>query len=130
MSDNDTTKLNLENIWPQERDFITRPDRLKYVRRLKNAETCVFCASGSAETFSLENLVVYKTEFSQILLNKFPYNTGHLIATPLEHTGSMFELSTESYRDLMDVVKFAGEVLIKAYGVQGRHQLFSSDCRN
>ena len=111
--------VNLEDIWPQERDFITRPDRLKYVRRLKNDETCVFCASGAAKQFTKDNLLVFKTEFSQILLNKFPYNTGHLIATPLEHTGSMFELSKEQYHDLMEMVKFAGEVLIKAYGVQG-----------
>jgi len=112
-------KVSLTDIWPQERDFITRPDRLKYVRRLKNDETCVFCKSGEAKVFSTDNLVVYKTEFTQILLNKFPYNTGHLIAAPLEHTGSMFELSDEKYHDLMRVVKFAGEILVKAYGVQG-----------
>ena len=115
----ETSKVDLNDIWPQERDFITRPDRLKYVRRLKNEEKCVFCASAEAKNFSVENLLVFKTKFSQILLNKFPYNTGHLIVAPLEHTGSMFELSSEAYHDLMKMVKFAGEVLIKAYGVQG-----------
>lgn len=116
---NEVDKIKTTEIWPQERDFISRPDRLKYVRRLKNDEACVFCTSGKATEFSTENLVVFKTPFSQLLLNKYPYNTGHLIATPLEHTGSMFEISQESYSDLMNMVKFAGEVLVKAYGVQG-----------
>lgn len=112
--------ISLEDIWPQERDFITRPDRLKYVRRLKSNETaCVFCESAKAQEFSIENLLVFKTKWSQVLLNKFPYNTGHLIAAPLVHGGSMFDLNQEQYTDLMGTVKFAGEVLVEAYGVQG-----------
>lgn len=111
--------IRTDEIWPQERDFITRPDRLKYVRRLKNEDLCVFCRSAEAQDFSVENLLVFKTEHSQLLLNKFPYNTGHLIAAPLEHGGSMFDLRGEVYIDLMKLVKFAGEVLTKAYEVQG-----------
>lgn len=120
MSD-EKSSLNVTDIWPQERDFITRPDRLKYVRRLKNEEVCVFCKSGEAKEadFSIENLMVHKTAHSQILLNKYPYNTGHLIVAPLSHGGSMFELDEIVYTDLMRAVRFAGEVLTKAYGVEG-----------
>lgn len=114
-------KVKTSEIWPQERDFITRPDRLKYVRRLKNEDVCVFCTSGEKKEseFSAENLVVYKSTHSQILLNKYPYNTGHLIVAPIDHGGSMFELSDEVYQDLMITVRFAGEVLMEAYKVQG-----------
>lgn len=114
-------KVNTSDIWPQERDFITRPDRLKYVRRLKNEDVCVFCKSGEVDEsqFSTENLMVYKTKHSQMLLNKYPYNTGHVIVAPIAHGGSMFDLSEEVYIDLMKTVRFAGEVLTKAYGVQG-----------
>lgn len=112
-------KISLTEIWPQERDFIFRPDRLKYVRRLKNEDNCVFCVSGQSKTPSDANLVVYKSKHSQILLNKYPYNTGHLIVAPLEHGGSMFDLSDEVYADLMMVIKKAGLVLKSAYNVQG-----------
>jgi ATP adenylyltransferase len=120
MSDGDV-KVDVTEIWPQERDFITRPDRLKYVRRLKNEEICVFCKSGKVkeEDYSPENLVVYKTKHSQVLLNKYPYNTGHLIVAPIAHGGSMFDLSEESYHDLMKTVRYAGEVLQKAYTIKG-----------
>ncbi len=117
----DDIKVTTSDIWPQERDFITRPDRLKYVRRLKNEDVCVFCKSGEADIseFSIDNLMVYKTEHSQMLLNKYPYNTGHVIVAPIAHGGSMFDLSEEVYIDLMKTVRFAGEVLTEAYGVQG-----------
>ncbi len=118
---NTDIKINTSEIWPQERDFIIRPDRLKYARRLKNQDFCVFCKSSEAlETdFSLDNLMVYKTKHSQILLNKYPYNTGHVIVAPLKHGGSMFELLEEVYIDLMKTIRFAGEVLIKTYDVKG-----------
>ena len=113
--------VSTEDIWPQERDFITRPDRLKYVRRLKNDEACVFCKSGEAEKdqFSIENLMVFKTEHTQVLLNKYPYNTGHLIVAPIAHDGSMFDLDDTVYMDLMKTVRLAGQILKGAYKVQG-----------
>ncbi len=116
-----TERIDLSDIWPQERDFITRPDRMKYARRLKNEDVCVFCKSGQAKEaeFSMDNLVVWKNSFSQILLNKYPYNTGHLIVAPLKHGGSMFELSEEAYLDLMKTLRFAGEVVTETYKVQG-----------
>ncbi len=120
MSD-DEKSVSVKDIWPQERDFITRPDRLKYVRRLKNEEECVFCKSGANDEkdFSFENLMIYKTEHSQILLNKYPYNTGHLIVAPIKHGGSMFDLSEDSYLDLMKTVRLAGSILKEAYTIKG-----------
>lgn len=114
-------KVNLKDIWPQERDYIIRTDRLKYVRRLKNEERCVFCKTSEedVETYTEGNLSLFKTEHSQIILNKYPYNTGHLIVAPRRHTDSLFDLSTEEYADLMKLVRFAGDVVCKVYPAQG-----------
>lgn len=114
----DDKKVNLKDIWPQERDFIFRPDRLKYVRRLKNDPNCVFCESGKSEP-SFENLLLYKTKYSQIVLNKYPYNNGHLIVCPLKHGGSMFDQTDEEYEDLMRLVKFAASLVKSVYPAQG-----------
>lgn len=120
MKDNkENGKVSLDNIWPQERDFIFRPDRLKYVRRLKNDENCVFCSVVKASKPALENLCIFKSEKVQILLNKYPYNTGHLLVIPNKHIGSMFDLSEDEYLEMMKAVRFAGELLTKAYGVKG-----------
>lgn len=118
MSDSSSKQVSVKDIWPQERDFITRPDRLKYVRRLKNPDDCVFCVSAKKGP-SLESLVVFKAPEFQILLNKFPYNNGHLIVAPCKHIASLFELSDQEYLELMKGIRYAGKLVEKAYGVQG-----------
>ncbi len=112
-------KINLDEIWPQERDFIFRPDRLKYVRRLKNSETCVFCLSAKEKEPCFDRLLIYKTEHSQIVLNKYPYNNGHLIVCPLKHGGSIFDLTDEEYMDLMKLVRLSSKLVKSVYPAQG-----------
>ncbi len=112
-------KIELNDIWPQERDFIFRPDRLKYVRRLKNDENCVFCSVVEAKVPSENNLCIYKSEQVHILLNKYPYNTGHLLVVPNKHIGSMFDLDDSDYLEMMKAVRFASKLLTKVYGVKG-----------
>jgi len=112
-------KINLKEIWPQERDFIFRPDRLKYVRRLKNDNECVFCSSGNQEAPGFKKLLLYKTKYSQIVLNKYPYNNGHLIVCPLKHGSSIFDLTDDEYMDLMKLIRFASKLVKSVYPAQG-----------
>lgn len=113
-------KLSLKEIWPQERDFIVRPDRLKYVRRLKKNEDCVFCESAkSHDPEDAKNLVLYKNKSLQVLLNKYPYNTGHLLVTPKKHLKSLFDLDDKTYTELMLAVRKATKILSLNYDVKG-----------
>jgi ATP adenylyltransferase len=82
-----------------------RPDRFSYVREKKH-EGCVFCdAAKSAVSF--DTLCVFKSKFSMILLNKFPYNSGHLLVVPQAHKGHLLSLSTEEYQDLHETLRLA-----------------------
>ncbi|MGZ3692050.1 MAG: HIT family protein [Pseudobdellovibrio sp.] len=90
---------SLPQDWPQKRNLFFRPDRMRYVRKLLKQEGCVFCRSAQEE-MSVDTLCVYKSKYSQIVLNKFPYNNGHLLVLPLAHGGELLELSDEQYVDL------------------------------
>ena len=70
-----------EHIWPLERDVLFRPDRFKYVRKLVKAKGCVFC-EAHRRGVSFESLCLYQSRHSMIVLNKFPYNSGHLLVIP------------------------------------------------
>lgn len=105
-------------IWPMEKDVLFRPDRFKYVRKLIQPTGCVFC-HASKEKPSFETLCVYKTEYSMILLNKFPYNSGHLLVIPLRHTGDPLELSEAEFRDLHLTLKEAVKALRQVYEPAG-----------
>ncbi len=110
-------KLN-EEIWPLERDLFFRPGRMKYVRKLIKPKGCVFCTSAN-QTENLETLCVYKSKTSQIVLNKYPYNNGHLLVLPLRHVGDILDLSEAEYLDLHMTLKIAIQAIQDIYEPQG-----------
>lgn len=110
-----------KDIWPLEKDVLFRPDRLKYVRKLIPQSGCVFC-QAEAQAPSMETLCVYKTEHSMVLLNKFPYNSGHVLVLPRQHCGDILKLSDEQYSDLMMLLRRTMAALMDVYQPSGINQ--------
>jgi len=102
------------DLWPMERDVLFRPDRFKYVRKLIKPSGCVFC-NASKHDVSFDTLCVYKSKYSMIVLNKFPYNSGHLLVIPLKHEGDLLALHKEAYYDLNDTLRLAMKALQEIY---------------
>ncbi|UOF02775.1 HIT family protein [Bdellovibrio reynosensis] len=106
-------KINSE-VWPLERDVLFRPDRMKYVRKLIKPEGCVFCKAAGSEA-SFDTLCVFKSKHSMVVLNKFPYNSGHVLVLPQRHCGDLLKLSDEEYTDLQNTIRFVMAALHEAY---------------
>lgn len=98
--------------------ILFRPDRWKYVRKLEVIQGCVFCRVEN-EPLSFDTLGVYKSKHSIILLNKYPYNSGHLLIIPKQHTGDILELSSEQYNDLNHCTLLAVQALRDIYQPHG-----------
>lgn len=107
-----------ENIWPLERDVLFRPDRLKYVRKLVPQQGCVFCTADETK-ISFETLCIYKTKYSMVVLNKYPYNSGHVLILPRKHIGNMLELSELEFSDLHQTLKLSMQALTDVYKPEG-----------
>lgn len=105
-------------VWPLERDVLFRPDRMKYVRRLIPTSGCVFCNAEENEV-SFETLCVFKTKHSMLMLNKFPYNSGHILVLPRKHCGDVLNLSEAQYLDLMNLVREGMKALTQIYNPGG-----------
>lgn len=89
-ADNWALKL-VQDVWPQERDFFERPERYRYVRKLVPVSACVFCEAMEKGP-SPESLVLVNDGHTMVIMNKYPYNTGHLLVVPLEHQGNIWDL--------------------------------------
>ncbi|MBK9323627.1 MAG: HIT domain-containing protein [Bdellovibrionaceae bacterium] len=100
-------------VWPLERDILYRPDRLKYVRKLVKAEECVFCCA--TKNISFDSLSLYQTKHSLIVLNKYPYNSGHIMVIPRRHCGDLLKLTQEEHYDLHDTLRLAMKALNDVY---------------
>lgn len=88
----------MEQLWA--------PWRLAYVSVPKpQAEPPCFICRGLAEASDRQNLVVWRTPRSVVLLNRFPYNNGHLLVAPHGHKGRLDELSADEHTDLMLTVQ-------------------------
>lgn len=111
----DNAELRLgSQIWPMERDVLVRPDRMKYVRKLIKPEGCVFCTAAKGG-IAFETLCVYRTKHSMVVLNKFPYNSGHVLVLPIRHCGDVLKLHDEEYADLQNTVRLVMKALMVVY---------------
>jgi ATP adenylyltransferase len=62
---------------------------------------CVFCAVPDREP----ERVLARAELAYVVLNKFPYNPGHLLIVPLRHTGDVEELTVEENTELQSLLQ-------------------------
>jgi ATP adenylyltransferase len=69
------------------------PWRLEYVAKADGQPGCVFCRAASSS--DEEGLVVARGEHAFVLLNKFPYASGHLLVAPSRHVGELPELDPD-----------------------------------
>jgi ATP adenylyltransferase len=74
------------------------PWRLEYVAAADEQEGCVFCLADSGD--DEERLVVHRGGRALVLLNKFPYASGHLMVAPRRHVGVFGELDDDEALEL------------------------------
>ena len=78
----------MEHLWA--------PWRLAYVQEAGGGDGCVFCAEAAGDLGD-QSLVVHRGESAFVLLNRFPYSSGHLMVAPVRHTPDLGDLGhTES----------------------------------
>jgi ATP adenylyltransferase len=93
------------------------PWRLEYITGADEQPGCVFCdaAAGDDE----DRLVVHRGELAFVLLNKFPYSSGHLMVASYRHVGEFAELTDEEALEVHRLAADGLTALSEVYGPQG-----------
>ena len=86
------------------------PWRISYISAEKPAG-CIFCPSQESDR---ERLILLRSEYSLLMLNRYPYTGGHLLAAPLRHTADPDELSETEWLDLVRMLRRARSILTTA----------------
>lgn len=76
---------------------------------------CLFCRVWSEPATDVENLVVLRGTSGFVLMNRFPYNGGHLLVAPVAHEGALEDLSPGSRAELMELAARALRALRRLY---------------
>ena len=69
------------------------PWRLEYVQQADELEGCVFCAEAGDEVSEEGSLLVHRGGAAIVILNKYPYSSGHLMVAPVRHLDSLAALT-------------------------------------
>jgi ATP adenylyltransferase len=102
-------------------DQLWAPWRLAYVAappKPADDSACFICR-GLTETDDRRNLIVLRTAHSTVVLNRFPYNNGHLLIAPLAHRGQLSDLADDELLDLQLVLRRMIALLGKAMRPDG-----------
>lgn len=88
-------------------DQLWAPWRLSYVETVKApspSEPCFVCR-GLSETDDRHNLIALRTPSSVVVLNRFPYNNGHLLVAPRAHKGRLEQLDPGELLETMETLR-------------------------
>jgi ATP adenylyltransferase len=97
------------------------PWRSKYIASGVDAqaEGCVFCRMAANPDQDAENFVIHRGEHSFVVLNLYPYITGHLMIVPYLHTSEFDALAKEISDEMMDLAKRSQTALRAVYSPSG-----------
>jgi ATP adenylyltransferase len=81
-------------------DYLWSPWRYRYVSSGVRGEECLFCAKA-ASSDDRGNYVVLRAEHNFILLNLYPYTSGHLMIAPYQHVATLVDADTAALEEMM-----------------------------
>ena len=96
------------------------PWRMEFIQAEKPS-ACIFCTFPAevGEEADRRNLIVHRSSRSFTILNRFPYNNGHVMVVPRAHVSRLEDLSPDEFADLQAELRLAVGVVRSAYRPEG-----------
>lgn len=99
-------------------DFLFSPWRYAYVTAADSSRECLFCGLLKAND-DRKALIVYRARHCFIMLNAFPYTSGHVMVVPYQHTDQLQKLDSPAAREMMELTQKMEGVLRELYRPDG-----------
>lgn len=102
-------------------DVLWSPWRYDYITGSGQArpDGCVFCDILNSSVSDEDKFILTRAEFNFVILNVYPYGTGHLLIVPYAHVGNLDQADKNTTDEMMDLMKRAQTALGEAYQPQG-----------
>ena len=101
-------------------DYLWSPWRFRYVSQANKQGGCVFCEKVAAESSrARENLLLYRGRWNFVLLNLYPYTTGHSMVVPYAHVGMLEDIEPAALAEMMELAKRLQAALRDCYHPEG-----------
>jgi ATP adenylyltransferase len=94
------------------------PWRMTYIENHEKEAGCVFC-NAQARADGPENLIVFRGTSAFVILNRYPYTSGHLMVVPFAHKANLDDLDPKTRAEIMELTSRVMTVLRTVYKPQG-----------
>jgi ATP adenylyltransferase len=113
--------VSLENLWAGWRhDYIQEATARERTGGMAHDEaSCVFCRLAESGPPSVDNLIVWRGQWSFVVLNAYPYSSGHVLVMPLRHVGGLGELTEPESAEVWEATRHAVTAIDQAYDPDG-----------
>jgi ATP adenylyltransferase len=91
---------------------------MEYIRDPHKLDKCVLCQVQD-QSDGLENLIIFRGRRAFLIVNRFPYTSGHLMVVPYEHWANLEELDQETRSEIMEMASDSIQVLREIYHPEG-----------
>ena len=99
-----------KNLWA--------PWRVEYIKKATKEESCILCQKP-AQDDDAASYILYRGKKNFIMLNAYPYNSGHLMVAPYRHVADLEELSTDELHEHFEMVSRSAAVLKQVFQPAG-----------
>ena len=97
--------------------FLSAPWRWKFISGAVKNKNCVFC-DAQGKDFK-ESLVCYRGKKSFVILNKYPYNSGHLMVVPNQHVETPLKVDADVSEEMWQLMEKSITVLKNSFSPDG-----------
>ena len=103
--------MSVEKLWA--------PWRMEYIREIHQEDHgCIFCEKPKEDN-DRENLILFRGKKNFIIMNRYPYNNGHLMVVPYEHASDSFDLKDTVALEMWKLTNRCKEALTRAFHPDG-----------
>ena len=99
-------------------DFLWTPWRYRYLAQPGNEDRCIFC-DALALGVDTKSQIVLRGKLSFIILNRFPYTTGHVMIVPYAHVAELTQCDPEALAEIMRLAQKTQTALNNIYHPHG-----------
>ncbi len=100
-------------------DILWSPWRYDYITGSANTNGCVFCEILNNSASDEEKFILKRAEFNFVILNIYPYGTGHLLILPYAHIADLNQADKQTTDEMMALMKSAQTALTEVYQPEG-----------
>lgn len=101
----------------EKRQYLYSPWRLDYILGEKPGD-CVMCRYRQVGS-DKENLILSRGNSCYVMLNRYPYNNGHLMIIPFEHKSNLADLNPDTWTEMSELIRSTETILKQAYHCDG-----------